>query len=344
MLRVWHEQAQQIEVWQKLRLIVAQSDDPLAPLQLSQPLSTSGLLVTLPAFTREQIQELGQRYGLAWADATGIHAADSLVKLLGGNPYLVNIALYHLRRNNVSLADLLKSSSVQTKIYGDYLRSYLTLLQDDAALKLALQKVVNAAESIPLNPLDAYRLESLGLVQLDGIHARPACELYRLYFKEQLEAIKPPLITERVSVQDNHERGHERKAIAPSLPTANLFTLSVNHCSFHEYLEAQWQTCIKTATPLSLILCRIDYFKFYKAAYGHQAETACIGIISDVIHQQVAGQTDCITRYEDATFAVVLQQLNEQDVTAIAENIRRTIKSFALPLDQTKIGDFQMIF
>ncbi|MGB3637403.1 MAG: AAA-like domain-containing protein, partial [Rivularia sp. (in: cyanobacteria)] len=31
-----------------------------------------------------------------------------------------------------------------------------------------------------------YKLESMGLIQLDGNLSKPSCELYRLYFQENL--------------------------------------------------------------------------------------------------------------------------------------------------------------
>lgn len=43
-----------------------------------------------------------------------------------------------------------------------------------------------APELVPLEAIAAYKLESMGLVKLEENQATPSCELYRLYFREQL--------------------------------------------------------------------------------------------------------------------------------------------------------------
>ena len=50
----------------------------------------------------------------------------------------------------------------------------------------ALKRVVTTPASVQLEAITAYKLESMGLVKLEGNQATPSCELYRLYFREQL--------------------------------------------------------------------------------------------------------------------------------------------------------------
>ncbi|MBD2541272.1 AAA-like domain-containing protein, partial [Coleofasciculus sp. FACHB-SPT36] len=71
-------------------------------------------------------------------------------------------------------------------IYSDHLRSHLAMLQDEPQLASALQQVVTADESVQLEAIAAYKLESMGLIQMDGNRASPSCQLYRLYFRSQL--------------------------------------------------------------------------------------------------------------------------------------------------------------
>ena len=37
-----------------------------------------------------------------------------------------------------------------------------------------------------LNPIEAYKLDSLGLIHIEGDRALVRCELYRAYFQKQL--------------------------------------------------------------------------------------------------------------------------------------------------------------
>ncbi|MBF2034835.1 MAG: AAA-like domain-containing protein [Leptolyngbyaceae cyanobacterium T60_A2020_046] len=46
----------------------------------------------------------------------------------------------------------------------------------------AFRRVIDAAEPATLEPITAYRLESLGPINLDKNQETPSCELYRQYF------------------------------------------------------------------------------------------------------------------------------------------------------------------
>jgi hypothetical protein len=115
--------------------------------------------------------------------------------VVGGHPYLVNVALYHLCRGEMTLEELLQAAPTPAGIYSHHLLSYLTMLRDEPQLASALQQIVMAdgsvrldaiAQSILPSAIVAYKLESMGLIQLDGNRAYPSCELYRLYFRSQL--------------------------------------------------------------------------------------------------------------------------------------------------------------
>lgn len=184
MLRFWHEMAQQVEIWQKLRLVVAHSTENYIQLKINQSPFNVGVTVELPQFTTEQIQELAQRYGLG---SEAIHLLAPLQAMLGGHPYLITLALYHLCQGNMTLEALLKTSATPTGIYSQHLRELLTLLIAEPQLLSAMQQVVTAPVQVELDAIAAYKLESMGLVKLDGNRASTSCELYRLYFCEQLE-------------------------------------------------------------------------------------------------------------------------------------------------------------
>lgn len=187
MLRAWHEQAKQNRTWEKLRLVLAQATEIYVPLKLNQSPFNVGLAITLPPFALEQVQDLAQRYGLDYAmDEEGAQRLAPLWKMVGGHPYLVSLALYHLSRGKMTLEELLQSASTQAGIYSHYLRNHLAMLRQESQLASALQRVVASSQSVQLDAIVAYKLESMGIIRLDGNQALPSCELYRLYFHEQL--------------------------------------------------------------------------------------------------------------------------------------------------------------
>lgn len=183
MLRCWHELGKNEESWQKLRLVVVHSTEVYTSLKLTQSPFNVGLSIKLPPFSWQQVQELAQRYGVNWNDGTD---AEKLTKMTGGHPYLVNLALYHLSVEKMQWKELLKIAPTQAGIYSNHLRRHLVILQQEPQLLAALKTVIMSQEKVQLDAIVAYKLESMGLIKLEGNEAKPGCELYRLYFEQQL--------------------------------------------------------------------------------------------------------------------------------------------------------------
>lgn len=187
MLRFWHEQAKQDQIWQKLRMVVVHTTEIYIPLKLNQSPFNVGITITLPPFTLNQVQNLALAYGLHWAaDSEGAKRLVPLQTMVGGHPYLVSLALYHLCQEEITLEVLLESASTQVGIYSQHLRELLSLLQKEPELMSAMEKVIATDEKVELDAIAAYKLESMGLVQLNGNQAHTRCELYRFYLSQQL--------------------------------------------------------------------------------------------------------------------------------------------------------------
>ncbi len=179
LLRSWYEEAKTLPIWQKLRLIVVHSTEIYVPLQLNQSPFNVGLPVHLTDFSLDEVQHLARRYGLDWADGK---EARQLMAMVGGHPVLVNLALYHLSRDKVTLLQLLKTAPTSTGIYSHHLQRHWTTLQEQPKLAQALDTVLNATEPVALAPILAYKLSSMGLIKKLGEGAIAGCELYRRYF------------------------------------------------------------------------------------------------------------------------------------------------------------------
>lgn len=183
LLRSWYEDAADLEQWQKLRLVIVHATEAYIPLALNQSPFNVGLQVKLPEFSLEQVLELAARHRLHWLTSEQLA---ELLATIGGHPYLVRIALYHLARQEISLTQLLQTAPTVGGIYSDHLRHHLAFLQAQPTLAAAYKQVVRAVEPLPLEAIAAYKLESMGLVKLYKNQAMPSCQLYRLYFDEQL--------------------------------------------------------------------------------------------------------------------------------------------------------------
>ncbi len=341
MLRVWQEQASQVEIWQKLRLILVHSTENYVPLKLNQSPFNVGVSIRLPSFTLEQVQELAQRYGLDWVSGEeGALRLTPLVEMVGGHPFLVSVALYHLCRQAMTLSELLQSAPTQAGIYGNYLLSLLALLRDEAELASALRQVVTAKETVQLEALPAHKLESLGLIKLDGNQARLSCELYRLYFLQHLVEAKELdncLIQPEKESQEFHHLGNINISNNKHTQLANWHYLT-------KYLSTNWQQWTREVAVLSLILCEVDYFNFYTDAHGQQAGDDCIQQIAITIHDCVRHQAILVVKSGETKFAALLPHTDAIVAVEIAGLIRHQVKARGITHDQSRVGGFPSQF
>jgi hypothetical protein len=185
LLRSWFDAARcgdtDSEYWQKLRLVIVHSTEAYVPLDMNQSPFNVGKNVELEEFTRSQIQDLAKRYRLQ------TEVVDAVATLVGGHPYLVRKAFYHLRRQDVTLEQLRQTAATEAGIYSDHLRRHLLNLRLYPQLVESLRQVVVKSKPVELEAEPAFKLESMGLITLQGNEATPRCELYRSYFQDHLK-------------------------------------------------------------------------------------------------------------------------------------------------------------
>lgn len=182
LLRAWHEEAKNREIWRKLRLVVVHSTEVYVPMDINQSPFNVGLPIELPEFKSVQVQDLAQRHGLAW----GTSEIERLMVMVGGHPYLVRLALYYIARQEITLSELLKTAPTDAGLYSDHLRRHLWNLSQHPELAAALYKVVSADSPVQLESIRGFKLQSMGLVHLRGNEVTPRCNLYRDYFRVRL--------------------------------------------------------------------------------------------------------------------------------------------------------------
>jgi hypothetical protein len=182
MLRSWHEKGKTFDIWQQLRLVIAHSTEVYIPLDLNQSPFNAGLPVELKEFSPQQVYVLAQMHGLDWTQTD----VETLLKMVGGHPYLVRLALYYLAKGGLSLAQFLQKAPTEAGIYSDHLRKYLEVLKNAPELATAYKKVVTAVEPIELDSMQIYKLHSQGLIKRRDNQVTPHCNLYREYFARVL--------------------------------------------------------------------------------------------------------------------------------------------------------------
>jgi serine/threonine-protein kinase len=183
LLRAWHEESKRRAIWKKLRLIMVHSTEVYIPMNINQSPFNVGLPIELPEFTAAQILELAGRHDLDWSNIQ----VEQVMSLIGGHPYLIRVALYHIAGGDVSLSEWQNTAISETGIYSDHLRRHLWNLEQNPELLGAMQQVINNPAGCQLASIIAFKLDSMGLVKLQGNLVSCRCELYRQYLQLHLQ-------------------------------------------------------------------------------------------------------------------------------------------------------------
>jgi hypothetical protein len=182
LLRAWHEKGKNEPVWQKLRLVIVHSKEVYIPLNINQSPFNVGLPIELPELTAPQVADLVQRHGLPWSD----REITQLMEIVDGHPYLVRKALYEIASGKLTLDEIAIAAPTEQGIFGDHLRRHLLNINADPELEAAMRSVITSEQAIRLDPTLAFKLRSMGLVELQGNDVEPLCNLYRTYFRDRL--------------------------------------------------------------------------------------------------------------------------------------------------------------
>jgi hypothetical protein len=186
LLRGWYDIARRGDrssiLWKKLRLVVVHSTEVYSSLDINHsPLAGVGLVVELPEFSPEQVQDLARLHGLDWS-ATQV---EQLMAMVGGHPSLVQLAFHHIKHQSLTLEQMLQMAPTEAGIYSDHLRRHLRTLQQHPELAAAFSEVVNTDSWVTIESDQVFRLHSMGLVKLHGNSVMPRCDLYRQYFRDR---------------------------------------------------------------------------------------------------------------------------------------------------------------
>lgn len=179
LLRAWHEKSKQSNIWKNFRLVIVHGTEVYIPLSKDQSPFNVGLPIELPEFTFNQVRDLARRHGLDIDPDRVLQ----LMAMVGGHPHLIRLALYTIARDNISLEQILKDAPTETGIYAEHLRSHWRKLEQNPELVKGLRQVVETDDPVQIKSAIAYKLNSMGLVHLQGNSATIRNDLYGQYFR-----------------------------------------------------------------------------------------------------------------------------------------------------------------
>jgi len=317
LLRSWYEQGKFNPEFGKLRLILVQGTEIHVKLNITQSPFNVGLSITLPDLTSEQIMTLASCYQLH--EVTLEHIQE-LMFMVGGHPYLINSALYYLANHpKDTMEDLLKEIVSPAGIYRKHLLLCWQKLQNAPECLVALRNILKAPNGAKIDHITAYKLESFGLIKLQGDRSEIACNLYRQYFSEQN--------LEDLDLQQELNKLRSENQHLYALSYQDELTQMPNRRYLNNYLEETWDTLLGKQKPLSMIVLDVDHLKLFNDIHGLPGGDQFLKKVAEILQANTHKTNHLIARSSGDEFFVVLPLTDIQEATAIAENLRIQVQS-----------------
>ena len=130
---------------------------------------------------------------------------------------------------------------------------------------------------------------------------------------------------ERQVAERTHEL-EEQNEVLQELSFLDGLTRIPNRRRFDDFFNQAFDSSIRKANPIAILMLDIDEFKKYNDTYGHLQGDECIKNIAAVLKNTVKRKSDIAARYGGEEFIVVIQDTNKDDVIKISKEIMEGIK------------------
>ncbi|MFY7801826.1 MAG: PAS domain S-box protein [Limnoraphis robusta] len=142
----------------------------------------------------------------------------------------------------------------------------------------------------------------------------------------------------------------ERKQMEEALREANLelerlatldsLTQVANRRFFEQYLNQEWKRLSREQQPLGLILCDVDYFKWYNDHYGHPAGDDCLIQVTQAMQVSLKRPADLLARYGGEEFVIILPNTNLAGAINVAQEIQQQIHKLSIPHAKSEVSQY----
>jgi diguanylate cyclase (GGDEF)-like protein len=146
----------------------------------------------------------------------------------------------------------------------------------------------------------------------------------------------PELVLLRVR---NHLKMKKMSDRFRDMATIDGLTEIANRRRFDLFLEQEWRRSMRAASPLSLILMDIDFFKPFNDNYGHTHGDDCLKKVAQALKSTMTRTTDLVARYGGEEFVCVLPETDREGVELFGEKLRRAVSDLKFPHAHSKAAD-----
>jgi AAA-like domain/TIR domain len=187
LLRAWfgYSKAGKKE-FDKLKIVVAYSTDArlAIPNQNQSPFANIPMEFNLVDFTEKEVVDLTKLHGLVLSVAD----IQNLMGMIGGHPFLVRKALYHLSKNHYTFKELIDFASSDDGAFADYLKNQFYNITINPVYEELIQRISDTKYST--DQKNCLKLKAAGLLKGDVPNVSLKYPILENYFKDKLKTIE----------------------------------------------------------------------------------------------------------------------------------------------------------
>jgi diguanylate cyclase (GGDEF)-like protein len=203
-----------------------------------------------------------------------------------------------------------------------------------AAIREALHNNFASLISQTLNkapfPLHATAADAAGGVRMQqAVHVMPL----------EVAGMPRHCLVQITDVSMAVSRERKLRELAVELESQTLvdgLTGIANRRRFDLHLEDEFRRAKRAASPLSLVMIDVDFFKDYNDNYGHQRGDECLARIAAALSDTLHRPRDLVARYGGEEFTVILPDTDPEGALQVAEAMRAAVE--ALVLEHARSG------
>ena len=128
--------------------------------------------------------------------------------------------------------------------------------------------------------------------------------------------------------------------ILQQLAVQDSLTGIPNRRAFDEKLAYEWKLGRREQTPLTVVLCDVDYFKPYNDTYGHISGDQCLRAIAGVLDTVIRRPADLAARYGGEEFALILPKTDVEGALHLLNCLRSILRARAIAHPKSPVSPY----
>ncbi|MFZ7120288.1 MAG: diguanylate cyclase [Eubacteriaceae bacterium] len=143
-----------------------------------------------------------------------------------------------------------------------------------------------------------------------------------------------PIVMARIR---NHLKLKKYRDLLQENSMIDALTELSNRRKYDEMIKIEWNRCMRSKKPLSVIMIDIDDFKVYNDTYGHLMGDECLKDIALSLKQELNRTSDFVCRWGGEEFACLIPMSDSNESFLVAEKLRKSVENLMIPNELSSV-------